>query len=103
MYVHSRCLGITTRIVAPCAVPLFALPRRSGYNVRSTLLWLRGSLLLSVEDGRATLGVPAAPSVDWLRHRLNRVVLRALNRHLDPPVAAPDVVLRADVAKRGDT
>src|SRR5690606_22151105 len=38
--------------------------------------WLRKALLLGLEDGRATLGVPNAYSADWLQNRLSQVILR---------------------------
>jgi len=54
--------------------------------------WLRKALLLAVEDGRATLGVPNAYSADWLQNRLSQVILRALSRHMGRPIGELSVV-----------
>ena len=55
--------------------------------------WLRGALLLSVDDGRATLGVRHAYSVDWLQNRLEPVIRRTLARQLDRPIDELTIVL----------
>ena len=62
--------------------------------------WLRPSLLLSAENGQATLGVPHAYSADWLQNRLDKVILRTLNRHLVRPVEHLRVVLLDDIEGR---
>lgn len=64
--------------------------------------WLRGSLLLSVENGRATLGVRHAYSGDWLQNRLDKVILRTLGRHLDREVEELHVVVLNAVEGRED-
>jgi hypothetical protein len=61
--------------------------------------WLRSALLLSLEDGRATLGVRHAYAADWLQNRLDKVILRTLSRCLDRPVENLAVVLLADIRK----
>lgn len=55
--------------------------------------WLRGALLLSVEDSRATLGVRHIYAADWLKNRLDRVIKNTLGRHLDRPVEELEIVL----------
>ena len=55
--------------------------------------WLRSALLLSVDDGRATLGVRHAYAADWLKNRLDRVIKNTLGRHLDRPVEELEIVL----------
>ena len=54
--------------------------------------WLRRALLLAVEDGRATLGVPNAYSADWLQNRLSQVILRTLSRYMGRPIGELSVV-----------
>jgi chromosomal replication initiator protein len=46
--------------------------------------WLRGSQVLSYEDGLFTVYVRHAYAVDWLQNRLLAVVKRTLQRHAGP-------------------
>lgn len=62
---------------------------------------LRGSLLLSVEEGRATLGVRHARSVEWVQHRLAPTIVRTLSRSLGEEVVALDVVALGDTKSGG--
>jgi len=57
--------------------------------------WIRQILLLSVEEGRATLGVRSPAAKAWLENRLARVLQRTLDRRLDTPVELAFVVLES--------
>ena len=46
--------------------------------------WLRGSQVISYEDGLFTVYVRHAYAVDWLQNRLLAVVKRTLQRHAGP-------------------
>ncbi|MFN2186445.1 MAG: DnaA ATPase domain-containing protein, partial [Anaerolineae bacterium] len=46
--------------------------------------WLRGSEVISCEDGLYTVYVRHAYAVDWLQNRLLAVVKRTLQRHAGP-------------------
>jgi chromosomal replication initiator protein len=63
--------------------------------------WLRGSLLLSLENGCATLGVRHPHGAEWVQHRLQRLVLAALSRALGQEVQALRVVVLDEVERGG--
>jgi hypothetical protein len=57
--------------------------------------WIRGALLLSVEEGKATIGVQSPAAKEWLEHRLACMFQHTLERHLDGPVELAFVVLES--------
>jgi len=54
---------------------------------------LQSSLLLSIKDGTATIGVRNSHAKEWLEHRLAKVVQRTLSEALGQPVEVKFTVL----------
>ena len=84
--------------IAPEAMDLWQAAQQelSLQMTRATYdTWIRGALLLSVEENKATIGVQSPAAKDWLEHRLVRMFERTLERHISGPVEVLFVVLES--------
>jgi hypothetical protein len=55
--------------------------------------WLRNARLLSCEDEVFTIGVDNQYAIEWLKHRLHKVILNTLKRIVDKEVSVNYVLL----------
>jgi chromosomal replication initiator protein len=58
--------------------------------------WMKGTELVSSEDGTYVVSTPSPYAVEWLQNRLRRMIKQTLERHLGQPVALKFIVRAAN-------
>lgn len=60
--------------------------------------WLRGTYVVSEADGEYTIGVRHTYAQDWLRNRMEGLIIRALRQHAGPSASLRFIVHQPNLA-----